>query len=200
MGGGGGMGGIGDLMSMPGNLRSLASRPTSAGDVLNKIQVATTIIATVQRYAALSAQQRQHVESTVTRKYDGMVRTEKRALAPKYASRREEVRKRGQIRIAEAKKQQPAAAAKIEAETRKEVANVDMEWEKAARSSVAKNYGTDFAVPVQNSNGKAVVAFASVKDSGVSVSDSSYEVASSTGSLSSSTKIAHSGKTYAVLK
>ncbi len=194
------MGGIGDLMSMPGNLRSLASRPTSAGDVLNKIHVATTIIATVQRYAALSAQQRQHVESTVSRKYDGMVRTEKQALAPKYASRREEVRKRGQVRFAEAKNQQPAAAARIEAETRKEVAKVDMEWEKAARSSVAKNYGTDFAVPVQNSSGKAVVAFASVKDSGVSVSDSSYEVAGSTGSLSSSTKIAHSGKTYAVLK
>jgi len=44
-----------------------------------------------------------------------------------------------------------------------------------------------------------VVAFASVKDGGVSVSNSAYEVDSATTSLKSSQKISHSGRTYAVL-
>ena len=197
--GGGGGGGL-DLRSLPGDVRSLARRPTSVSDVMSKIQTAGALIATVQRFAALSAAQRQQVESTVTRKYDGLVRNEKRSLAPRYASRKAEVRKQGQVRIAAAKQKQPASAAKIQAETEKEVAKVDLEWDKAARRSVASNYGTDFAVPVQSSDGKAVVAFASVKDSGVSVSDSSYKVDTSTASLKSSSKISHSGRTYAVLK
>lgn len=189
----------GDLMSLPGNVRSLGSRPTSAHDVMHKVGTTLAIIATVQRYAALTTVQRRRVEQVVTRKYDGMVQKEKRALAPRYASRKSEVQKRGAAKVAATRKTNPTAAAKVEADTKQEVAQVDLEWEKAAKSSVAKNYGTDFAVPVQNPDGKAVVAFASVKDSGVNVSDSTYEVASTTASLGSSQKVSHAGRTYAVL-
>lgn len=62
-----------------------------------------------------------------------------------------------------------------------------------------KNCGTDFAVPVKNPDGKAVDAFASVKDSGVSVATSSYELEGTTASLNSTKQISHSGRTHAVL-
>jgi hypothetical protein len=198
--GGTSSGAYGDIASTTGNIRTLTSGGDSPAAMMAKIYAAGALIATVQRYAALSASQRQQVETTVTRRYDGFVQKEKRALAPQYARRKAEVNRKAQIRIAEAKAKRPTSVAKVEAEAKREVAKVDLEWEKAARSSVAKNYGTDFAVPVTNADGKAVVAFASVKESGVSVSDSSYQVASSSSSLKSSTKISHSGKTYAVLK
>jgi hypothetical protein len=189
----------GDLLALPGAIHTLGSRPTSAHDVMHKVGTAMAIVATVQRYAALTTVQKRKVEQVVTRKYDGMVQREKRTLAPRYASRKSEVQKRGAAKVAQARKTSPAAAAKVEAETQKEVAKVDLEWEKAAKSSVARNYGTDFAVPVQNREGKAVVAFASVRESGVSVSDSSYEVASTPVALGSSQKVSHGGRTYAVL-
>lgn len=190
----------GDIMAMPGNIHSLRSRPNSAYDVMRKVDTTLAIIATVQRYAALTTIQKQRVEQVVERRYQGMVQREKRALAPRYNTRKAEVQKRGTAKVAAARQKSPQAAAKAEAETKKEIEKVDLEWEKAAKTSVAKNHGTDFAVPVQNSEGKPVVAFASVKESGaVSVSSSSYEVQGTTASLNSSKKISHSGKTYAVL-
>jgi hypothetical protein len=189
----------GDLMALPGAVHTLGTRPTSAHDVMHKVGTAMAVVATVQRYAALTTVQKRRVEQVVTRKYDGMVQREKRALAPRYASRKSEVQKRGAAKVAQARKTSPAAVARVEAETKKEAAKVDLEWEKAAKSSVAKNYGTDFAVPVQNREGKAVVAFASVRESGVRVSDSSYEVASTPVALGSSQKVSHGGRTYAVL-
>jgi|GEM_PF-1162548 len=189
----------GDLMAMPGTIRDIGSRPNSASDIIRKVDRTLALIATVQRYAELTTVQKQRVEQVVTRRYDTMVAKEKKSLAPRYANRKAEVQKRGAARVAEARKQNPSAAARVETETKKEAAQVDMEWDKAAKSSVAKNYGTDFAVPVKNPDGKTVVAFASVKDSGVSVANSSYEVEGTTASLNSSKKISHSGRTYAVL-
>ncbi|MFN0125114.1 MAG: hypothetical protein ACKV19_00310 [Verrucomicrobiales bacterium] len=188
-----------DLMAVPGMVQDIASEPTDAYDVIRKVDRTLALIAVVRRYAELTAPQKQRVEQVVTRRYNGMVAKEKKALAPRYAGRKAEVQKRGAARVAEARKKSPAAAAKAESETKKEVEKVDVEWDKAARSSVAKNQGTDFAVPVKNSSGKAVVAFASVKESGVSVSNSAYEVEGTTASLNSNKKISHSGRTYAVL-
>lgn len=184
----------GDVMGGLSDIRNIGSNP---GDFHN-IDRIIRLVATVHRYAALTAVQRQRVEVTVARHYDGMVAKEKRSLSPQYAKRKAEVKKQGAVRVAEAKKKSPSSAAKVEAETEKEVKKVDLEWEKAAKSSVAKNYGTDFAVPVTSSEGKPVVAFASVKDSGVQVSDSSY-IADKSGSLAGGSQVKHDGKTYAVL-
>ncbi len=189
----------GDIMSMRGGISDLTRRPSSPHDVLRKVDRAMMIVATVHRYAALTTIQRQRVEQVVQRRYDGMVAKEKRALAPTYSSRKAEVRKRSQAKVAAARKSNPSAAAKAEKEAEQEIAQVDMEWDKAAKTSVKKNYGTDFAVPVSNSEGKPVVAFASVKDSGVKVSDSTYVVDSAPASLGSKTQVAHDGKKYAVL-
>ncbi len=189
----------GDIMAMPHMVRDIGSRPTNPSDVMRKVDRTLALIAVVQRYAELSAAQKRRVEQVVERRYNTMVAQEKRALAPRYANRKAEVRNRGAARVAEARKKSPAAAARAESEAQKEAEKVDLEWDKAARSSVAKNHGTDFAVPVRNPDGKAVVAFASVKESGVSVSNSAYEVQGTTASLNSSSKISHSGRTYAVL-
>ncbi len=177
-----------------GGVRNLGRRPTSVGDVMSKVHTTMAIIAVVREFARLSEAQKQHVERTVERKYNGLVQKEKSNLAPTYVAKKAAVKKKARAEVA----RNPAAAPKIEAETAKEEQKVDLEWDKAAKSSVAKNYGTDFAVPVENSEGKPVVAFASVKDSGVSVSGSSYEVASNK-SLDEGQKIKHSGRTYAVL-
>lgn len=184
----------GDIMGGLSDIRHIHSNPSD----LNNINRVIRLVATVHRYAALTAAQRQRVEVTVTRHYDGMVAKEKRSLSPQYSKKKAEVKKQGAVRATEAKKKSPAAADKVEEDTKKEVEKLDLEWEKAAKSSVAKNYGTDFAVPVTTSEGKSVVAFASVKDSGVQVSDSSY-IADKPGSLADGSKVKHGGKTYAVL-
>src|SRR4249920_1466075 len=61
----------GDLLSLPGAVGNLGRRPTSAYDVMSKVGTTLAIIATVQKYAALTSVQRHRVEQVVTRKYDG---------------------------------------------------------------------------------------------------------------------------------
>ncbi|MDB6135337.1 MAG: hypothetical protein JWM59_3580 [Verrucomicrobiales bacterium] len=180
----------GDLLNSASTIRDIHRNPGDLGNITRVI----TLVATVHRYAQLTMAQRQHVEVVVSRHYDGMVQKEKKTLRPQYETKKAEVRKRAAVR----KKQNPTAAAKVEAETEKEVQQVDLEWNKAAKASVAKNYGTDFAVPVANEEGKPVVAFATVKESGVSVSDSSY-ISDKPGTLAEGSKVSHGGKTYAVL-
>lgn len=182
----------GDILAGRSAIQDLARRPTNIYDVQRKVQGAAFIIATVQKYAVLTASQKRQVEQVVTRKYNGYVQQEKKKLAPQYNKQKAEARKRAVAKAG-------ANPAKADAEVKKEVEKVDLEWEKAARTSVAKNYGTDFAVPVQNPDGKTVVAFASVKNSGVSVSSSSYEVASPVTAGKGTPTVAHSGKQYAVL-
>jgi len=188
-----------DIAALPGTMRDITSRPTSAADAIRKVDRTLALVATVRRYAELNQAQKQRVEQVVSRRYDTMVAKEKKSLAPRYATRKAEAQKRGQAKVAAARQQNPAAVSKAESEAKKEVAQVELEWDKAARSSVAKNQGTDFAVPVKNPDGKAVVAFASVKESGVSVSNAAYEVEGTTASLSSAKKISHSGRTYTLL-
>lgn len=184
----------GDILNGASTIRNLKDNPRDLGNIARVI----TLVATVQRYAALTAAQRQHVEVVVTKHYDGMVAKEKKALKPQYEAKKTEVRKRAAVKSSAVKRTNPAAASKVDAEAEKELKDVDLEWDKAAKSSVAKNYGTDFAVPVTSAEGKPVVAFASVKDSGVSVSKDSY-IADKTGTLAEGSKVKHDGKTYAVL-
>ena len=183
-----------DLLNGVSTIRDIRRNP---GDVGNIVRV-MALVATVHKYAVLSAAQKRHVETVVARRYETMVTKEKKSLRPKYASKKAEVQKRGAAKVAAARQNNPNSAAKVEAETAKEVEKVDIEWEKDAKSSVAKNYGTDFAVPITNAEGKPVVAFASVKESGVSVSDNSY-ISDKPGNLAEGSKVKHGGKTYAVL-
>lgn len=166
---------------------------------------------TIRKYKNLNADEREIIRRVAALKLEGLVAAEMRKLAPQYEKKKEEVRQETRRKIEMVRKRAPdrrdqrvAAEVKraeeaLKTEETHRLARIDLEWRSAATAEVAKTHGTDFAVPVANSEGKAVVAFASVKESGVSVSDSSYEVASATGTLSSQQTVAHSGKKYAVL-
>lgn len=185
----------GDILNGASTIRDIGRNPRDLGNIARVV----TLIATVHRYAVLTAAQKQHVEVVVEKHYQGMVAKEKKSLKPQYENKKAEVRKRAAAKAAAVKDKDPAAAKKVEVETEKEVQKVDLEWDQAARSSVSKNYGTDFAVPVTSAEGKPVVAFASVKESGVSVSNDSY-IADQSGSLAEGSKVKHDGRTYAVLE
>ncbi|MES2708559.1 MAG: hypothetical protein V4726_18340 [Verrucomicrobiota bacterium] len=185
----------GDILNGASTIRDIGRNPHDLGNISRMV----SLVATVHKYAVLTAAQRQHVEVVVENHYQGMVAKEKKSLKPQYENKKAEVRKRATVKSAAVRQKDPSAAAKVKAEAEKEVQQVDLEWEKAAKSEVAKNYGTDFAVPVTSAEGKPVVAFATVKDSGVSVSDNSY-IADQSGTLAKGSKVSHGGKTYAVLE
>ena len=91
----------------------------------------------------------------------------------------------------------------IETEEKEAIQKIDLAWKSAAVAEVAKAYGTDFAVPVQNPEGKAVVAFAKLSESGISVSSAAYELAGTSRQLVTAAGagqgISHESKTYALL-
>jgi Zn-dependent oligopeptidase len=186
----------GDMMGLVGSARVLGSRPTGVGDVMVKAAAVMAIVAVVKKYADLNAAQRSRVERVVAQRYQRQIETEKRALAPKYAARRSEVKRKAAEKVAQVRQTSPAQAAKVEAEAKKEVAEVDTEWQKAAASSVSSKYGTNYAVPMSNPEGKPVVAFASVRDGQVDVASSAYEVG---GKVAEGSKVTHGGREYAVV-
>lgn len=117
--------------------------------------------------------------------------------------KREPKRETNTVVTREVEREIEREVATVRAEEKVEIAKIDLEWDKAARSSVASNYGTDFAVPVQNAEGKAVVAFASVKESKISVSAAAYELAGTSRQLvaaaSTGKEISHEGQSYKLI-
>ncbi len=183
------------------------------------------IAKTIRKYKNLGASEQEIIRQVASLKLDGLIAGQMQRLAPKFEAKKAVVRQKTAAKIAVAKQtatrkhaspgkpvevvEREVAAtvekevATVQAEEKKEIAQIDLEWKSAARTEVAKSYGSDFAVPVQNAEGKAVVAFASLKDSGVSVSSASYELAGSSGQLSAAAsagqKVSHEGKNYALL-
>lgn len=154
------------------------------------------IVATVKIYMVMNAAQRERVEHVVARRYERQIAEEKRALAPKYAARKAQVKKKAQTQVVQVRQQTPSHAARLEAEAAKELDEVDAEWQQAAAASVKSKYGTDYAVPVRNPDGKPVVAFATVKDGQVQVASSAYELG---GDVKEGSKVKHGGRSYAVV-
>jgi hypothetical protein len=163
---------------------------------MNRARTVMVIVATVKKYAELSSAQRSRVERVVQRQYQGRLDREKKALAPTYAKRRAEVQRRTTTRVTAVRTQSPGEAAKLEADSRKELAALDADWGKAAARNVDSKYGTDYAVPMKNPDGKPVVAFASVSDGSVRVASSAYEVG---GNVAQGSTVKHGGKDYAVV-
>ncbi|MES2706703.1 MAG: hypothetical protein V4726_08895 [Verrucomicrobiota bacterium] len=180
--------------------------PVSLGNI-------AAISKTVRKYKNLGAGDQEILRRVAELKLDGLIAVEMKRLAPRFEQRKTVIRQKTQAKIAAVKKQATASrkpAAEVEkevtavkSEETREIAQVDLDWKSAARAEVAKNYGTDFAVPVSNSEGKAVVAFASMKDSGVSISSAAYELAGTPGQLASAAdagkKVTHDGASYALL-
>jgi hypothetical protein len=166
-------------------------RTLSVGDIITRAHNVAGFVATVKKYAELSPAQRSRVESVVQRQHQERLDREKEALGPKYAKRRAAVQKRHYFTLA----QSPAQAAKAEAESRKQLAVIDADWENTALKNVNAKYGSDSAVPMENPDGKPVVAFASVRDGSVQVASSAYEVG---GKVAKGTTVKHGGKEYAV--
>lgn len=168
---------------------------------------------TIRKYKNLGASDQEIIRQVAAMKFQGLVAGEMKRLAPQFEKKKTEVRQRVAVKIAAAQRQgasgvkpAPAVAQEVaaaQAEEASEIKRIDLEWEEAAKTTVAAKYGTDFAVPVQNAEGKAVVAFASVKDSGISVAAASYELAGTSSQLaaaaSAGQKVSHEGETYALL-
>ncbi len=197
---------------------NLTRSPGSMGDLQRKINSAAYIVSSLEKYARLSGAQRAQVETIVQNKYDGYVRQEKRAIARTYESQKSTARKSTEREIAAARQKAAAdkaaakaradarALAKAEADEQKRIAaarkdleeqtaKIDSQWQKAAQARVGEQYGTDFAVPVKNSEGKPVVAFASVKDGQAFAQNDAYVI----GSMPSSGKtVSHNSRDYVV--
>lgn len=168
---------------------------------------------TIRKYKNLGAGDQEIVRRVAQLKLDGLIASEMQRLAPKFEQKKTVIRTQTRTKIAAIKTKaavtkKPAAevakeTATVQAEEVKELAAVDLEWKSAARAEVVKNYGADFAVPVANAESKAVIAFASVKDSGVSVSSAAYELTGTSSQLasaaSSGKKVSHEGSSYALL-
>ncbi len=168
---------------------------------------------TIRKYKDLGAGDQEIVRRVAAMKFDGMVAGEMRRLAPSYERKKETVRRQSQARVAAVRRdaaagRKPAGVAErevaaVEADQSKEIAAIDAEWRSAARNAVVKSHGADFAVPVRNPDGKAVVAFASVRDSGITVSSAAYELAGARQALAAAAAagrdVSHDGRAYALL-
>ncbi|MFN0125115.1 MAG: hypothetical protein ACKV19_00315 [Verrucomicrobiales bacterium] len=168
---------------------------------------------TIRKYKDLGASEQEIIRRVAALKFDGLVATEMQRLAPTYERQKTAARQRSQARIAAVRREASAGrkpatvaaqeVAEAEAEQTKAIAAIDAEWQSAARSAVVKSHGADFAVPVSNPEGKAVVAFASVSDSGITVSSAAHELAGSRQALASAAAsgrdVTHQGRSYALL-
>lgn len=173
----------------------------------------TRIAKTIRKYKNLGANDQEIIRRVASLKFDGLVASQMQILAPQFERKKAAVRRETAGKIATLRKQAAAArkpAPQVEQEVAQvrtgeaaSIAQIDLEWKSAARAEVTRQYGTDFAVPVTNREGKAVVAFASIRDSGVSVSAASYELAGTAGQLAAAAKtakpITHEGQSYALL-
>lgn len=180
--------------------------PTGLGDLAR-------VAKTIRKYKDLGANDQEVIRRVAALKFDGLVASQMQRLAPVYERRKVATRQKTQARVARVRSEavagrKPAAVAEAEvaaaeAEQAKEIAGINAEWKSAARSEVVKTYGSDFAVPVRNPDGKAVVAFATVGESAISVSAAAYEVAGTTESLAAAAaagrEVSHQGQAYALL-
>lgn len=172
--------GMNDALSTVNDIGAILRKPTSVWDVTDKIHHVGHLIGTIEKYQRLSQQQKAQVERIAQQRYDRLVESKKSKLASTYKAKKKTIAAQD---IAPAKKE-------------KELAKVDKEWYAAARADAKEEYGSGFAVPVTNSSGKPVVAFARIDgDKAVAASDS-YVLASSpkTGN-----QVAHSGGSYTVV-
>lgn len=168
---------------------------------------------TIRKYKNLGASDQEILRRVAGLKLDGLIAGEMKRIAPQFERKKAVIRQKSQAKIATVRKQAVAArkpAAVVEQEVAavktvedQEIARIDLDWKAAARAEVAKKYGTDFAVPVASPEGKAVVAFASIKDSGVSISSAAFELAGTSAQLdaaaSAGRKVTHDGSDYALL-
>ena len=168
---------------------------------------------TIRKYKNLGADDQEVVRRVASLKLDGLMAARMQILAPQFERRKAVLRQQSETRLT-AVRQQAAVSRKPAREVEQEVAavksqesaafaQIDLEWKSAARAEVTRIYGSDFAVPMQNPENKAVVAFASLKDSGVSVSAASYEVSGNSSQLVAAAaegrKISHEGASYTLL-
>jgi len=168
---------------------------------------------TIRKYKDLGADDRETIRRVAALKFDGLMASQMQRLAPAYERRKGAARRQTQARVATVRREattgrKPAAVAEAEvtaaeAEQSREIAAIDAEWKSAARAEVVKTYGSDFAVPVRNPDGKAVVAFATVGESGISVSAAAYEVDGTATSLAAAAaagrEVSHQGQAYGLL-
>jgi|GEM_PF-4987909 len=187
---------------------------------------------TVRKYKRLNASDAEIIRKLAQLKIDGLIVQELNNLKPKFQRKKAQVQKTAQQKIAkisatkkkrivktsaskppseareeiakiEAEAQQQQAAAQEEAT--QQIAVIDAEWKRAATQAIEQRYGSNFAVPVQNPQGKAVVAFATMKNDGsIRTAASAYELNTSPAALAAAVKrpdrtVAHSGQDYALL-
>lgn len=169
-----------DLPGIVSSIGTLATKPTSVGDVMFKGAAVMHLVSTVEKYQRLSQQQRMQVERIAQQRYDRIVEKKKAHLAPTYKAKKSAIASKG---LSPEKKEQ-------------ELAKVDKEWFAAARTDAKKEYGSGFAVPVKNDSGKPVVAFARIDgDKAVAMNDS-YVIAKAPESGST---VAHGGNKFTVV-
>ena len=154
----------------------------------------------IRKYRALNASEQEIVRRVVSLKLDGIAVKQMEQLKPKFEAKKKVVREQTQKRIAEVKRKVRAAAParseaeiekapevvqarqRIEVEAQQEITKIDDSLRQEAQAAAAKSLGgTDFAVRVNTDDGKAVVAFASFRQTGVQVASSAYEVVGMTG-------------------
>lgn len=183
-----------------------ADGPVGLGDLAR-------VAKTIRKYKNLGVAEQDIVKRVAELKLDGLVAREMTRLAPQFEKKKVAVRQQAQqktaaVRRRAAASRQPAEAvarevAAIETETTATIQQIDLEWKSAARTEVVRSYGSDFALPVQNPEGKAVVAFAKVSGAGISVSSAAYELEGTAGQLASAAaggrEISHENKSYALL-
>jgi len=183
-----------DAKNISGTVKSLRSSNIRSPRALSyKARQIGSIVRTVQKYRRLTTPERERVYRAVRYRYDHNVSREKTALAKKYKTRKKTIRRERRQQVAAA--QTPAAVSRAKKEEAQELATIDENWQAEAQRNAERKYGTDFAVPIENSEGRNVVAFASVRDGNVQTSDSAYILDSTPGDRT----IAHQNKTYTYL-
>lgn len=177
------------------------------------LQNIAAISKTIRKYKILGAGDQEILRRVAGLKLDGLIAGEMQRIAPQFEKKKAIVRQKFTAKIATVRKQAVAAGkpgavveqqvAAVKTGETQEMARIDLDWKAAAHAEVTKKYGTDFAVPVANPEGKAVVAFASIKDSGVSINSAAFELAGTATQLDSAAragrKVSHNGNGYALL-
>jgi hypothetical protein len=171
------------------------------------------IVKTVRKYKRLNASEQEIIRRVAALKLDGVVAMEMQRLAPKFEPRKQAVRRRTTEQVAEVRRQgarrkiNPAQIAQevttVESTAAAELAAIDAEWRQAATQAVTQRYGSDFAVPVRTADNRSVVAFASVRQSGVQVASDAYELNFTAAQFAIAKRagltVPHGGADFAVL-
>ncbi len=173
---------------------------TIGGDGPVKLTDLVIIAKEIRKYRALNASEQEIIRRVVSLKLDGVAVKQMEQLKPRFEAKKKVVREQTQKRIADVKRRVRAttpaksdaeiekapevvqATRQIQVEEQQEITKIDDDLRQQARAAAAKSLGgTDFAVRVNTDDGKAVVAFASFRQTGVQVASNAYEVVGLSG-------------------